>query len=303
MTQPWRINYGTGVMLAAIGALCWSFGGALVRLTDGLDAWQIIFYRSATLLVCMMGWLIIQHGRHLFTAFRQAGVNAMIAGLAVGTAGLTFIASLFYTTVAQSIFMTGLSPFMSALLGLWILRERVASITWIAMAVALIGMLIILGAGGGQGSMIGTALAIYSAFCFSCYAVLLRWGQNTEMTVALVWNALFLIAVSSFVLLVPTGLREMTPQPFLIGWSNLAACVALGSVQVTLGLALFTFGSRAVPAAQLSLIALIEPTFSPLWAWLVAGEVPPVMTFIGGAVILAAIAFQALMRVRQPRLA
>ena len=49
----------------------------------------------------------------------------MIAGLAVGTAGLTFIASLFYTTVAQSIFMTGLSPFMSALLGLWILRERV----------------------------------------------------------------------------------------------------------------------------------------------------------------------------------
>ena len=46
-------------MLAAIGALCWSFGGALVRLTDGLDAWQIIFYRSTTLLVCMMGWLVI----------------------------------------------------------------------------------------------------------------------------------------------------------------------------------------------------------------------------------------------------
>jgi drug/metabolite transporter (DMT)-like permease len=251
----------------------------------------------------MMGWLVIQHKGHLITAFRQAGVNAMIAGLAVGTAGLTFIASLFYTTVAQSIFMTGLSPFMSALLGLWILRERVAPITWIAMAVALIGMLIILSAGSGQGSLIGTALAIYSAFCFSCYAVLLRWGHNTEMTVALVWNAVFLIAVSTFVLLVPTGLREMTPQPFLIGWKNFAACVALGSVQVTLGLALFTFGSRAVPAAQLSLIALIEPTFSPLWAWLVAGEVPPIMTFIGGAVILAAIAFQALMRVRQPRLA
>ena len=135
--------------------------------------------------------------------------------------------------------MTGLSPFMSALLGLWILRERVASITWIAMAIALIGMLIILSAGGGQGSAIGTALAIYSAFCFSCYAVLLRWGQNTEMTVALVWNALFLIAVSTFVLLVPTGLREMTPQPFLIGWGNFAACVALGSVQVTLGLGAF----------------------------------------------------------------
>ena len=300
MTRSFQISYGTGVMLAAGGGLCWSIGGALVRLTEGLDAWQIVFYRSATLLVCMMGWLIIQHGRHLLLAFRQAGVNAMIAGLAIGTAGLTFIASLFYTTVAQSIFMTGLSPFMSALLGLWILRERVSPATWIAMAIALIGMLIILSAGGGQGSMIGTALAIYSAFCFSCYAVLLRWGHNTEMTVALIWNAVFLIAVSTFVLLVPTGLREMTPSPFLIGWGNLAACVALGSINVTLGLALFTFGSRAVPAAQLALIALIEPTLSPLWAWLVAGEVPPAMTFIGGAVILAAIAFQALIRVRQP---
>jgi len=303
VTRPWRITYGSGVALAAAGALCWSFGGALVRITEGIDAWQIIFYRSATLFICMMGWLIIQHGRHLVLAFREAGVNAMVAGLAVGTAGITFIASLFHTTVAQSIFMTGLTPFMSALLGLWILRERVAPITWIAMAIALFGMLIILSAGGGQGSMLGTVLAIYSAFCFSCYAVLLRWGQNTEMTVALVWNALFLIAVSSFVLLVPTGLREMTPAPFAIGWGNFAACMALGSVQVTLGLALFTFGSRAVPAAQLSLIALIEPTFSPLWAWLVAGEVPPVITFIGGAVILAAIAFQAVMRVRQPRLA
>jgi drug/metabolite transporter (DMT)-like permease len=299
MTRSWQVNYGTGVMLAAIGALCWSFGGALVRLTEGLDAWQIIFYRSATLFVCMMGWLAIQHGRHLLLAFRQAGFNAVIAGLAIGMAGLTFIASLFYTTVAQSIFMTGLTPFIAALLGLWILREKVAAITWMAMVIALAGMLIILSAGGGQGSVIGTALAIYSAFCFSCYAVLLRWGQNTEMTVALVWNAVFLVLVSTFVMLVPTGLREMTPQPFMIGWSNFAACLALGSVQVTLGLALFTFGSRAVPAAQLSLIALIEPTFSPLWAWLVANEVPPLATFVGGAVILAAIAFQALMRVRQ----
>jgi drug/metabolite transporter (DMT)-like permease len=65
-------------------------------------------------------------------------------------------------------------------------------------------------------------------------------------------------------------------------------------VQITLGLILFTIGSRSVPAAQLSLIALVEPTLSPLWAWLVASELPPVWTFAGGAVILGAIAVQAL---------
>jgi len=62
----------------------------------------------------------------------------------------------------------------------------------------------------------------------------------------------------------------------------------------TLGLILFTIGSRSVPAAQLALIALVEPTLSPLWAWLASGELPPIWTFIGGAVIVAAIVIQAL---------
>ena len=44
----------------------------------------------------------------------------------------------------------------------------------------------------------------------------------------------------------------------------------MGAVQLTLGLILFTIGSRSVPAAQLSLIALVEPVLSPLWAWFVS---------------------------------
>ena len=68
----------------------------------------------------------------------------------------------------------------------------------------------------------------------------------------------------------------------------------MGAVQLTLGLVLFTMGSRSVPAAQLSLIALVEPILSPLWAWFVSRELPPVWTFIGGAVIVGAIVIQAL---------
>src|SRR5262249_54171565 len=59
------IGYGLGVLLAAAGACCWSLGGALVRLTANVDAWQIIFYRSLTLLACMLPWLIAKHGTRL----------------------------------------------------------------------------------------------------------------------------------------------------------------------------------------------------------------------------------------------
>jgi len=298
--SPRPFSYAVGVAFTAAGAMCWSLGGALVRLTDGIDAWQIIFYRSLTVILCMGIWLGFRFGAGLPGRFVHAGVNGVIAGIAIGTAGLAFVASLFYTTVAQSIFMVGLTPFLSAILGLWILRERIPGITWVAMAVALIGMAVIFAGAGNAGSTFtGTALAIFSAFCFSCYAVLLRWGQKSEMSVALIWNAIYLVAVTAVVLTVPTGLRAETGlEQFAIGWTNFAAVFVMGAVQLTLGLILFTIGSRSVPAAQLSLIALVEPTLSPLWAWLVANELPPVWTFVGGAVILSAIAIQALFSAR-----
>ncbi len=287
-------SYAIGVLLVASAALCWSLGGALVRLTEGVDSWQIILYRSITVLICMAVLIVHAHGRRTFAAIRLAGVNAAIAGMAVAVAGLTFIIALFYTTVAQAIFMVGVTPFLSAMLGLWILRERVPSITWIAMLIAILGMAIILyGNGTGEGSLMGTILAIYSAFAFSCYAVLLRWGQKTEMSVALIWNAIFLIAAALLVLLLPTGIRQDHGIAELnIGPVNTLICLVMGAVQLTLGLMLFTWGSRSVPAAQLSLIALVEPVFSPLWAWLVANELPPLLTFVGGAVILGAIVLQ-----------
>jgi drug/metabolite transporter (DMT)-like permease len=299
MTQR-QISYGAGVAFVAAGAACWSLGGALVRLTEGIDVWQIIFYRSLTLLACLGLWLGFRFRGTLMKRTADAGLNAVIAGVAIGTAGLSFVASLFYTTVAEAVFMVGVAPFLSALLGFWILKERIPPVTWLAMTVALSGMAIIFYGSRGGGAITGTLLAIYSAFCFSCYAVLLRWGQKTEMSMALIWNAVYLILVSGPVLLLPVGLRaDAGIAAFAIGWWNFGAVFLMGAVQLTLGLLLFTIGSRSVPAAQLSLIALVEPVLSPLWAWLVSRELPPVWTFAGGAVIVGAIVIQALFSARR----
>ena len=295
-------SYGAGVLFAAAGAACWSMAGGLVRLTHGIDAWQIVFYRSAVVLVCMLIWLGLRFRGALWARTREAGINAVIAGVAIGTAGLVFIIAMFYTTVADAVFMTGVSPFLSAILGVWILRERIPAITWFAMCVALLGMGVIFYGNAGGGALVGTLLALYSAFCFSCYAVMLRWGQRTEMSVALIWNAIYLVAVTGLIILLPTALRDSHgPQDFAIGWWNFGLCFVMGAVQLTLGLILFTIGSRSVPAAQLALIALVEPTLSPLWAWLASGELPPIWTFLGGAVIVAAIVIQALFASRNKR--
>jgi drug/metabolite transporter (DMT)-like permease len=287
-----RRRSGVGYILVLLGACCWSLGGLFVRSTSNIDAWQIIFYRSWVALAAIGGFMALRYRSRLPRIFRDAGVNGAAAGIALGAAGLTFVMSLFYTTVAQAIFMVGISPFTAAVLGWWILGERVRNATWMAMVVALFGLGVMLGGAEG-GGFNGNVLALYSAFAFSCYSVLLRWGQKTDMTASIVWNAVFLILFSGLILLLPNSLREGAGwQSLGVGWRNLLIIIGMGLIQLALGLALFTKGSRSVPAAELALLALAEPMVAPIWVWLAFGEVPAAATLIGGAVIMSALVFQ-----------
>jgi drug/metabolite transporter, DME family len=293
-------SHALGIALVLGGAVCWSLGGVLVRLTDGIDIWQIVFYRSVVMLVVISAWIWSIHGVQSFDIVRRAGWTAAIAGIAVGLAGLAFVGAVFHTTVAQAIFMMGISPFCAALLGWWILRERVQGPTWAGMMIALVGLAIMLAGGPGGGSFIGSVLALYFAFAFACYSVLLRWGQGTEMVAAQIWHALFIIPFSGAILLLPTPLRDTSGfDALLIGWGNLPVVVFMGAVQLSLGMILFTRGSRTVPAAQLTLLALVEPMLGPVWAWLVVAEVPAPATVIGGFVILSAVVIQVLLSTRR----
>jgi drug/metabolite transporter (DMT)-like permease len=110
------------------------------------------------------------------------------------------------------------------------------------------------------------------------------------MNASIVWNALFLILLSALILLVDTPIRSGAGlDQFAIGWRNLAIVSAMGAVQLALGLALFTLGSKAVPAAELALLVLLEPVLAPIWVWLAFAEVPSLPTLAGGAIILVAV--------------
>jgi DME family drug/metabolite transporter len=124
--------------------------------------------------------------------------------------------------------------------------------------------------------------------------VLLRWGQHTDMTASIVWNGLFLILFAGVVLFVPNPLRDGISgiEALAVGWWNFLVIVAMGVIQLSLGLVLFTRASKTVPAAELALLSLAEPMMSPLWVWLAYGEVPATSTLVGGGVILIALVYR-----------
>jgi drug/metabolite transporter (DMT)-like permease len=64
-----------------------------------------------------------------------------------------------------------------------------------------------------------------------------------------------------------------------------------GTTQFGLGLLLLTIGGRLISATRASLLANLELPFAPLWVWLAFGEVPSMVTLLGGGVIFAAVLF------------
>ena len=64
--------------------------------------------------------------------------------------------------------------------------------------------------------------------------------------------------------------------------------MALGALQIAVGLKLFFFALRHLPAAPVALLTLLEPVAGPLLVWAIVGEVPPDATLLGGAVVGAA---------------
>ena len=293
MTARVMPSYGAGVTLGLMAATCWSLGGMFVRLTENIDAYQIVLYRSLTLVTLMGLFLLVRHKGQAIAAVRQAGLVGFAAGISIGISGVCFVASLFFITVGQSVFMSGIAPFCAALLGWWFLGERVKPMGFLAMIVALMGLGIMVFGSTGEGNFTGTMLALASALFFSGFSVLLRFGKASDMTVAVFWNGVFATVLGLVALLLPTPLREeFGVDALMIGWSNLALVIILGMVQLTLGLVLFTLASRSVPAAQLALLALLEPILAAFWAYLAVGEVPTLATVIGGLIILGAIVIQ-----------
>jgi drug/metabolite transporter (DMT)-like permease len=80
---------------------------------------------------------------------------------------------------------------------------------------------------------------------------------------------------------------------------DLALACGLGLVQLGLGMTLFTYGSKTVPAAELALLAMTEVVLGPVWVWLVLGETAGPWTLVGGAVLMVAIAANALSGIRR----
>jgi len=86
---------------------------------------------------------------------------------------------------------------------------------------------------------------------------------------------------------------------FTLSANDTGIAFALGVFQVAMGLAIYTIGSKVVPAAELALLSMTEVLLGPFWVWLFLGEKTSAYTLAGGLILLLAIAGNALTGLRR----
>jgi DME family drug/metabolite transporter len=285
------VGHRSGVVLVLLAGTIWSIIGLVVRLMEHPRAWPILFYRSLALtLFLVLVIAVMSRGRPL-AVYRRAGRTGVLGGLALVVAFGGSIVALVHTTVANAMFLFASAPFMAAVLGLVLLGESVRRATWIAMVAAIAGIAIMVGEGIALGHQLGNAAGLASALGFALFTIALRSGRGDDMLPAVSLGGAFMTVVAAVVCLA-------TDTPLAMSAHDTALAVGLGIVQLGVGLTVYTIGSRALPAAELALLAMTEVVFGPLWVLIFLGETASAPTWIGGAVLLAAIAGNALTRLR-----
>ena len=200
--------------------------------------------------------------------------------LCVATASASFIAALNHTSVARVLFILAVAPVLAALLARVTLGEPITRRTVVAMALALAGVTLMLGA-PGEGSLAGDGLSFVAALAFALMIVITRWRHDVSMAPATCLSQAILVAA-----FLPFA------SPGEIGGDDVVWLAALGIGQIGLGFALLTVGARLIPAAQVGLITLLEVVLGPLWVWLALDERPSTLTLVGGAIVIVAIVIQ-----------
>lgn len=290
------MKYSTGVILVILAAVLWSTIGLAIRNVAQAGTWAILFWRSLGLVAVLFAWISWTSGGQPLQGLCKVGLAGVIGGLGLVLAFAGAIFAIQATTVANAVFLFSASPFLAAALGWLILREPVRRATWLAIALAAVGMWVMVREGLAAGALAGNVAALLSALGFAAFTIALRWRKVTDMLPTVILGGLFSMVVAAAVL-------ARTGEALIVPPAEIALSFAMGAILLAGGMAMYTLGSRVIPAAELTLLSMVEVLLAPVWVWAFLGETASAATFGGGAILLAAVAFNALSGARRKPLA
>ena len=285
-------NPKIAVPVVLFAGILWSFGPLVVRYMDNPNQvpWQYIFGRGLTIFILLNLYLYFEEGIKFYKNYLKMGYSGIIGGTGLGVAMISFIYSITNTSAAITLLCLAAMPFFTALLAFLFLKEKISLNVWISIFIATIGIIIMAFGSSGSNSVVGFVFGMLSSIGFSVFSVTLRWKTETPKFTTVAFSGFFCFVFASIMLL--------SSNQVFFSTSYNGALFSLHGTLVCLGLILYSIGSKAIPAAELTLLSLTEVIGGIFWVWLpILGinEVPDTFTIVGGFFLFISLIYYSLL--------
>ncbi|MDQ6434499.1 DMT family transporter [Mesorhizobium sp. LHD-90] len=281
-------DHRKGLLLTFIGGLTLTADIPLIRLADG-EAWSILLARcAATFIAGVIFWSVWRWLSPKAPPLLPGGLGVLVAAL-YGLGSITFIVAVYNTSTANLVFILAFTTMFSALLSWVFLKHRPANATLLAMAVMIIGVLIIVRDSIGSGNLFGDLVALGSAFIIaSAITVSRHSGRNMGFTALI--GVLFPLLVAA-AMVAKTGYRIEAPWWIVLN----------GAIVWPISFYCLATGPRFLSAPEVAMFYLLETVLAPVWVWLIFSEAPSRNSLIGGTILIVALVAHSLWQLTHGR--
>ena len=281
-----RQDERTGLLLAVCGFALLSCGDAVIKSMAGM--WSPVAVAALRFAMGAAGLSLLLLRSEGRAAFRPTHPWLQIArGVCLAGATLCFFSAIFVLPLAETMAMTFVAPIITAVLAGPLLGERVRPVVWLASAVALGGVLLVLRPNLAEVGAVAL-LPLGSACFFSLMVIANRAsaGQGSALSMQV-----FIACVAAPVLAAAaaaghlSGIEALEIGP--LDWSVAVRC-AIVAVTASTAHWIVYLGTMRAGAATIAPTTYVQMLVATLLGWLFFGDVPDAATVVGAAIIIGA---------------
>lgn len=218
-----------------------------------------------------------------------SGTQYRTGRLLFSASTICFVFSIDSTEVTSTLVIANTAPMITAVLAFFWLGERLDKATILAIFIAVGGIWLVFADQASPGALKGDTFALVTAVSMSVYLIMLRKTKAQYANVFLIYSGCFTAIISLLA----------GAHPFSLTFSEGIYTLLLCAGVVPFSLLLISLGPKYLPAAEASLILLLEILFGPLLVWWFLGETPSKEVAMGAAIIVITLAGHTLWMSRQ----
>lgn len=281
-------------IVLAFGLLAVSTAAIFIRFSQNAGATSLVVAAGRMVVAsAVLLPLALRQYRHEFAKLTRFDLLlAGLSGLVLGLHFATWISSLEYTSVVNSVVLVTTNPLWVALLAPLFLNETMRRRTLIGLVLAFAGGVLV-ALSGETGApptrsdpWLGNGLAIIGAIAAAVYFIV---GRRLRAHLSVIPYITLVYSISALTLLVTTLLAGELATVIDLPAMALVWLLLLGLVPQLIGHSSFNYALGYLPAGYVSLVVLGEPIGSGVLAMIFLAEFPVPLQLVGTGLILGGI--------------